>query len=179
MLVLLPPPMSTSLRATGENRPFFPDLLFPVEFCFVIRLFCFLKLATVSFQSFMKKTAWMRQVSFRPLDLESLKLALVRKFLFFLRDSFLPLDLFLSPLLLFNLLFPTPDFLDLFLAAFVFLFRLRSFDFFLLLFPSPPARITLASDSVSERLFVSSLSAAKMSDLFILIEQINSMTYLK
>merc|ERR1711992_100307 len=75
--------MSTSLRATGANRPFFPDLLLPVEFCFVILLFCFLKFATVSFHSFMKKIAWEKQVSFRPeLELEVLATTLDFLFLF-------------------------------------------------------------------------------------------------
>merc|ERR1712048_1523331 len=119
MLVLLPPPMPTSLRATGANRPFFPDLLLPVEFCFVILLFCFLKFATVSFHSFMKKIAWEKQVSFRPeLELEVLTPTLDFLFLSFpfpfclVGFFFLALDRLRSPsfCLLFNLclLLPLP-----------------------------------------------------------------------
>jgi len=48
----LPPPFSLILRITGPKRPFFPDLLPPVLFCFVIRASCFSKLATLSFSIF-------------------------------------------------------------------------------------------------------------------------------
>jgi len=47
-----PPPFSLILRITGPKRPFFPDLLPPVLFCFVIRASCFSKLATLSFSIF-------------------------------------------------------------------------------------------------------------------------------
>ena len=37
-LLLLPPPISISLKAMGANTPFLPDLLPPVLFCLVILL---------------------------------------------------------------------------------------------------------------------------------------------
>merc|ERR1712001_253938 len=68
MLVLLPPPMSTYRCAAGANRPFLPDLLPPVLFCLIILFLCFSKLPTMSFQTFMKCMAWLKQKSVRPVS---------------------------------------------------------------------------------------------------------------
>ena len=159
MLVLLPPPMSTSLSATGAKRPFLPDLLLPVEFWLSIRLFCFLKFATVSFHSFMKKTVWEKHVSFRPeLELEvlarPLPLALFLPFLGFFFFPSLALDRLGSPAFcfLFNLC----------LLALSFLF-LRPLAAVFLCLPPPllaPSAPRISRPAVSERLFSSPSSAA-------------------
>jgi len=44
-LLLFPPPAVTRRSTRGLNKPFFPDLLPPILFCFVILEFCLSKLA--------------------------------------------------------------------------------------------------------------------------------------
>merc|ERR1719397_2282508 len=61
--LLLPPPASTSLWIIGPKRPFLPDLLLPVLFCFFSLVFCLLKFAITLATMSMYLTAVARQVS--------------------------------------------------------------------------------------------------------------------